>query len=120
MKANVKVNWEEKAKKALNEAPENILYSVARITLDTTYSHIPLSNLKNAGKLRQSSMGAGVRGGNKDYYVGSYTDYAKRVWNMGSNTNWTTPNTFGKWYEKVYNQYKNKIMTTAIERNKIK
>lgn len=84
--------------------PDNVMYTIARITLDTTYQHIPLSNNKNAGKLRQTSMDAGVRGSNGDYYIGSYTDYAKYVWDMGDGTKWSTPGTFGNGMRKYLSE----------------
>lgn len=120
--ANVtsKIEWEPGAQEKIKNMPDNVVYTIARITLDTTYQHIPLSNNKNAGKLRQTSMDAGVRGSNGDYYIGSYTDYAKYVWNMGDGTKWSTPGTFGKWYEEVFKQNYSKIVNTALERNKLK
>lgn len=120
MDVQTKVEWNSGARRELKEMPDRVVYTIARITLDTTYQHIPLSRNKNAGKLRQTSMDAGVRGGNGDYYIGSYTDYAKHVWDMGSGTHWSTPGTFGKWYEQIYNQHANKIIKTALERNKLK
>lgn len=114
-----KVEWAPGAQKELETMPDKVVYTIARITLDTTYQHIPLSNQKNAGKLRQTSMDAGVRGSNGNYYIGSYTDYAKYVWNMGSGTNWTTPGTFGKWYEEIFKKNYSKIVNTALERNKL-
>lgn len=115
-----KVEWEPGAREQIKNMPDKVVYAIARITLDTAYTHIPLSNQKNAGKLRQTSMDAGVRGSNGDYYIGSYTNYAKCVWDMGDGTNWTTPGTFGKWYEQIFSQYYNKIVNTALERNKLK
>lgn len=117
---NTEVEWVPGAKEKLKDAPDNIVYTVARITLDKTYPHIPLSKKVNAGKLRQTSMAAGVRGSNGNYYIGSYTDYAKYVWDMGDGTNWSTPNTFGKWYEEVFKKNFNNIVKTAIERNELK
>lgn len=117
---NTEVEWEPGAQNKLKEAPDKIVYTIARITLDKTYPHIPLSNRVNAGKLRQTSMAAGVRGSNGNYYIGSYTDYAKYVWDMGNGTNWSTPETFGKWYKEVFNKYFNNIQKIAIERNELK
>lgn len=120
MDVQTKVEWNSGARQELKEMPDRAVYTIARITLDTTYQHIPLSRNKNAGKLRQTSMDAGVRGGNGNYYIGSYTDYAKYVWNMGDGTKWSTPGTFGKWYEEVFKQNYSKIVNTALERNKLK
>lgn len=120
--ANVKVEakWYGGKKKELLDLPNKVMYSVARQTLDLTYPHIPLATYVNAGKLRQSSISAGVRGDNGNYYIGSYTDYAKYVWKMGAGTNWSTPGTYGKWYEEVWKKQGKQITTQAIERNKLK
>lgn len=120
MNVDVNFKWQSGAKNKIEQAPKKILYDVARITLDTTYQNIPLSNNKNSGKLRTSSINGGVREDNQGYYIGSYTNYAKFVWNMGANTNWSTPNTFGKWYEEVYRKQYNNINKQAVERNKLK
>ena len=120
--ANVSVDakWYSGKKNELLQYSDKVAYSVARQTLDFTYSHIPLSNMINAGKLRQSSTSAGVRGSNKNYYIGSYTNYAKYVWNMGSNTNWSTPGTFGKWYATIWQRQGKNILANVLEREKLK
>lgn len=115
MNYDVSVKWNAGAQSKVEESPNRILYSVARQTLDLTYKHIPMSaGRKTSGRLRRSSMSAGVRGRRGEYYVGSYTSYAKKVWNYGSGTHWTTPDTFGKWYARVYNQYSKSITERAI------
>lgn len=117
---NTEVEWVPGAKEKLKKAPDNILYTVAKITLDRTFPHIPMSRRKGVVHMRQTSMAAGVRGSNGNYYIGSYTDYAKYVWEMGDGTNWSTPNTFGKWYEKEFKKNFNNIVKTAIERNELR
>lgn len=115
-----KVNWNANAQRKLEEYPDKVVYTVARITLDKAYPTIPLSNMVNAGKLRQSSASAGVRGSNGNYYVGSYTNYAMAVYTMEERfpkVNWTTPGTTGKWYQKLWDKQGNAILQTAIERN---
>lgn len=114
------VKWYPGKKQEVLEVSDKIAYSVARMTLDLSYTHIPLATYKNAGKLRQTSTSAGVRGGQGNYYIGSYTDYAKYVWKMGTGTNWSTPGTNGKWYEEVWKKQRQTIVNTAIERNKLK
>lgn len=114
------VKWYPGKKQQLLNIPDKTMYEVARNTLDLTYTHIPLSNMVNAGKLRQSSTSAGVRGDRGNYHIGSYTDYAKFVWSMGNNTNWTTPGTFGKWYAEIWKRNGKQILQSALERNKTK
>ena len=120
MNVDVNFKWQPGAKNKIEQAPKKMLYDIARITLDTTYQNIPLSNNKNSGKLRTSSINGGVREDNQGYYIGSYTNYAKYVWKMGANTKWSTPNTFGKWYAEVYRKQYNNINKQAVERNKLK
>lgn len=113
------VKWYAGKKEEVKQVSDKIMYAVARITLDLSYTNIPLSNSKGRGKLRQTSMSAGVRGSEGNYYIGSYTNYAKYVWNM-KDVNWSTPNTFGKWYEENWKRNRTNIMNQAIERNKLK
>lgn len=113
------VKWYPGKKKQLLDAPDKVLYEVATRTLDISYTKIPLATYVNAGKLRQSSTGAGVRGEKGKYYIGSYTGYAKYVWKMGTGTNWSTPGTTGKWYSKVWKTQGKQIVDSAIERNKL-
>ena len=117
---SVSVKWEPGSKMALMSAPDKIMYSIARQTLDRTFPHIPMSRRKGVVHMRQTSMSAGVRGSNGDYYIGSYTDYAKYVWVMPRNTNWTEPGTFGKWYQEIYTKQKKSIVGIAIKENELK
>nr|DAL31256.1 MAG TPA_asm: Minor capsid protein [Caudoviricetes sp.] len=116
MNYDVEAKWYAGAPQKIKDNPNKILYTVARQTLDITYKHIPM----DTGKMRKSSMSAGVRGSKGDYYVGSYTSYAKKVWNYGLGTNWTTPDTFGKWYKVIYDKNSTLFLDRAIERNKLK
>ena len=94
---SIDFNWMPGAQKKILNAGNVITYAVARQTLDRTFPHIP----KLTGKMRKTSMAAGVRGQNGDHYIGSYTKYAKYVWVKPKSTNWSEPNTFGKWYEEI-------------------
>lgn len=116
MKIDAKFNWNNKAKKELEERPNLITYAIARQTLDLSFTHIP----KDRGIMRQTSMSAGVRGEDGNYYIGSYTNYAKKVYNMPENTNWSEPDTFGKWYEKVWKKQGKNIAENVVERYKLK
>ena len=122
MADSVVVKWSPGAKeKLLNTYPDTIMYQVARMTLDMSYTTIPLSTRKNAGQLRRSSMAAGVRGSNKKYYIGSYTDYAKYVWKMpNESTNWSTPGTVSEWYKRYWDKSGKTVIDTVLRRNKLK
>lgn len=96
----------------LKRLPDKVVWNVARNTLDMARSIeiIP----KDTGRLRTSSMAGGVRGGNGNYYIGSYTDYASYVWNMPSSTNWTVPASNNKWYARVLERHGAVITNNAI------
>ena len=112
--------WYSGKKQQLLEINDKIMYDVARQTLDRTYQTIPLAKSVNSGRLRTSSISGGVKGSNGNYYIGSYTSYAKYVWVMGDNTNWSTAGTNGEWYARVWRKQGKIIVQNAIERNKLK
>ena len=106
--------------KNLDNFIDKVIYSVARQTLDMSYNTIPLSNNVNSGRLRASSLAYGVQGSNKQYTIGSTTNYAKYVWVMNNNTtNWTTAGTGSEWYTRYFKIYGKGIVSQAIEENKL-
>ena len=113
---SIDFNWTPGAQKKILNAGNVITYAVARQTLDITFSHIP----KLTGKMRKTSMAAGVRGQNGDYYIGSYTNYAKYVWIKPKSTNWSEPNTFGKWYEEIWKKQGKSIVDSCVGRYSLK
>ena len=113
---SIDFNWTPGAQKKILNAGNVITYAIARQTLDITFPHIP----KLTGKMRKTSMAAGVRGQNGDYYIGSYTDYAKYVWIKPKSTNWSEPNTFGKWYEEIWKKQGKSIVDSCVGRYSLK
>ena len=113
---SIDFNWTPGAQKKILNAGNVITYAVARQTLDITFPHIP----KLTGKMRKTSMAAGVRGQNGDYYIGSYTNYAKYVWIKPKSTNWSEPNTFGKWYEEIWKKQGKSIVDSCVGRYSLK
>jgi len=111
----VEVKLNPKLEQNLTEVNDKILFEIARDTLTQSETVIPM----RTGKMRKSSMTAGVKGSNLDYYIGSYTSYATHVWNFPDNTNWTTPGTNNRWYERVWKEKGALIQINAIERNKL-
>ena len=97
MSVSVEVRLNPNLERTLTQVSDKMIYAIAKETLTQSESVIPL----RTGKMRRSSIQAGVKGSNKDYYIGSYTKYASRVWNFPDNTNWTTPGTNNRWYERV-------------------
>lgn len=113
---NVTTDFNKKTFKKLDEFPDKFLYRIARLTLDLTYPHIPLSREVNCGRLRSSSLAYAVKShGNKDYSIGSQTGYAKYVWNMDNKTtHWSTPNTGSEWYKNEFKKKGQSIIKNAI------
>lgn len=108
--------WVPGAKKKILNTGNLITYAVARQTLDISYTSIP----KKTGKMRKTSTRAGVRGSSGNYYIGSYTKYAKYVWVMPKNSKWTEPNTFSKWYEVIWKKRGKNIVLNCIGRYELK
>lgn len=117
MEITYEFKWNPQVQNGLKTIPDDILYTMARETLDLSYPMIPMSNIVNhSGTLRRSSISGGVRGGNGDFYIGSYTNYASHVWNM-ENVNWTTPGTNNKWYARTLKKHSSMIIDNAINKS---
>lgn len=116
---NVVFEPNKKTEKILLDLPDDIMYAVARITLDMSMKKVPMSRGKStSGQLRRSTMAYGVRGSNGDYSIGSSTSYAKYVYNMPDSNHFTTPGTSGKWFHKTFKAHQVSIVKTAISRTK--
>ena len=100
----------------IENLPDKIVYKIARKTLDYSNTVIPMSRgLKTSGQLRRQTMAYGVRGSNGDYYIGSPTSYANRVWNYNDKTtNWTTPGTHSKWFLYALKTHQKSIVENSI------
>lgn len=117
LEIDAKIEWNKTVLNGLKRIPDDILYTTAKQTLDLSQPIIPKSNIKNhAGTLRRATASGGVRGGSGDYYIGSYTNYAKYVWKMPSSTNWTTPNTNNKWFVRALKEHQATIIDNAINK----
>ena len=117
MDVSCELKWNPTVKKGLQKIPGDILYSVAKQTLDMSYPLIPMSNTKShSGTLRRASMSGGVRGSKDDYYIGSYTNYASYVWKM-EGVKWTTPGTNNKWYARTLKRYGQTIIQNSISKS---
>lgn len=116
MEITTEFQWNEKTRKGLNKVPDDILYSVARMTLDYTVSQklIP----RDTGKMERSSISGGVRGSSGDFYIGSFTNYASRVWNLPqATTNWTNPTSKSQWYAYTLKKYGTSIIDNSINKS---
>lgn len=115
MSVSVEIRVNPNLDKTLVKHQDRIIYECASETLRQSETTIPM----RTGKMRKSSMLAGVKGSNRDYYIGSYTNYASKVWNFPDSTNWTTPGTNNRWYERVWKEKGALIQKNAVERNKL-
>lgn len=109
MNVSVDFKWNPKVQNGLKVIPDDILYTIAKQTLDLSRPLIP----KDKGKLRTATASGGVRGTSGDYYIGSYTSYATRVWNLPDSTNWTTPGTNNKWFARTLKRHGATIINNA-------
>lgn len=119
MKVDVQVKIDPKSQKKLIECTDKQLYAIARKTLDMSIQSIP----RNTGNMSIASSGyrgQGVIKMDNGYRIGSDTDYASKVWLYPDNTNWTTPNTTGKWYLKTWSKNRPNIVKMAIAQNKLR
>ena len=117
LEVEVKVEFNNKTMNGLKRIPNDALFSMAKQTLDLSEPIIPKSNTKNhAGTLRRATASGGVRGGFGDYYIGSYTNYAKYVWKM-ENVHWTTPGTNNKWFVRALKKHQATIIDNAINQS---
>lgn len=114
---NIELKWIKGAKEKLtNETPDRIMHDIARISLDMTMPTIP----ERTGKMKRTTLARGVQGGNMNYKIGSYTDYASHVYVMPDKTHWTTPGTQSYWFREVIQKNIKNIMQQAVERNQLK
>lgn len=115
MNVDVSVKLDPSLQENMTQREDRIIFQIASETLRESETTIP----KDTGKMRKSSITAGVKGSNKDYYIGSYTSYATYVWNFPDDTHWTTQGTNNRWFERVWKEHGTKIKNNVIERNKL-
>lgn len=114
----VEIKWQPGAIDKITKIyPDEVLFGVARNTLDLTIPTVP----EKTGKMKRSTMAGGVRGGNGEYYIGSYTNYAKYPYTMdNAKTHWTTPGTNSYWFREIFQKHGKAILSMVIEENKLK
>ena len=122
--SQIKVNWNRVTQSKLKVLPKKIVEEIATDTLGKTYPMIPMSSAleRNAtrGRLRRDTVAKGVQSNGNVVFLESPSFYANYVWNMNdSKTNWSTPGTGSKWFEKTWKKQGNSIMKSAVERNKL-
>lgn len=111
----VEVKLAPNLQKNLDQRSDKIIYDIAKETLAQSKKTIPM----RTGNMRRSSITSGVKGSNSDYYIGSFTSYAKYVWKFPDDTHWTTPGTNNKWYYRIWKTRGEHITKNIVERNKL-
>lgn len=122
--SQIKVNWNRTTQSKLKVLPKKIVEEIATDTLGKAYPTIPMSSAlernANRGRLRRDTVAKGVQSNGNVVFLESPSYYASFVWNMNdSKTNWSTPGTGSKWFEKTWKKQGNSIMKSAVERNKL-
>ena len=115
---NATFKWNERTRINLEKAPEKIMRSIARQTLDLTGSSKVTAY--DTGKTEGSMYTHGVQGDmNSGLYIGNFTDYAEYVYEPRRKVHWTNPHTKPKWFEYTWKAHHSTIINTAIKENKI-
>lgn len=97
----------------LKRIPNEVLFAVAKQTLDMTISnrYMPFKS----GDMQKSSASGGVKTCEGGCYIGSFTDYATRVWNLPQETtNWTNTDSKSKWYAYTLKVHGKTILDSAV------
>lgn len=120
----VDLKWNRQTKKLLETLPDKIVQEIALETLNLTAPIIPMSSALERnltrGRLRRETVASGVQKNNNTYYLESPTYYANYVYNFNdSTTNWSTPNTHSKWFERSWQKQGKLITDRTVERNKL-
>ena len=116
MEVSVSFKPNPRVDSGLKKLPDDMLYAIAKQVLDMSSTVIPMSNTtEHSGTLRKATAAGGVRRGNGEMTIGSYTDYATYVWNM-NNVNWTTPGTNNKWFTRTLKKHGATILHNAVNR----
>lgn len=130
IEASATLKWNNKTKKALEEAPEKMLRQIARETLELTGSSKVVANSSGApyklprghrsGQTERSMYEHGVKGDYASgFYIGNFTDYATYVYEPHRKVTWTNPNTQPKWFEYIWQKHGKLILDTAIKEYKL-
>lgn len=114
---SVELKWASGAQdKLTKDIPDQIVREVATATLNLVIPTVP----ERTGKMKRSTMAGGVRGSNSEYYIGSYTDYAKYVYVMNNDTtHWTTSGTNSYWFKEYWLKHGQSILNMVVEENKL-
>ena len=113
MNVNAKIEWNNRVKNGLLVMPDKVLFKVARQTLDLSRDLIP----EDSHTMRKTSFSNGVRKSITGYYIGSFTNYASRVWNFPETTNWTKKGSNNKWFARTLKEKQDVILRNAVNQS---
>lgn len=114
---NVVIKINDTTMKELEKMPDRITYAVARQTLDRIGS-TKITPYKT-GKMEATMFSSGVRGSNGNYEIGNYINYAKYVYAMPQNVNWTNPLSKAQWFETFWKSSGKSVLENVVARYKL-
>ena len=100
--------------KQIEEFVDKTVYNIALGTREETKGLRAYPYL--SGELERAEIAEPIMGSNKEYSLLAGVDYAKKVWNYDSDTNWTNPSTEPQWYYNVFKKHKEVITSEAVAR----
>lgn len=100
IRTKAELHWNERTKTLLKQAPDKMMYAIARRTLDEVGS----SKITpyDTGRMERSMYSSGVKQDSQGYYIGDFTDYATYVYDYGNETNWSRPTTEPQWFDSYW------------------
>lgn len=114
---DVVININDKTMKELEKFPDVALYAVARQFLDRIGA-AKVTPYKT-GKMEMSMFQAGVRGADKNYSIGNFTNYASIVYGFPQSVQWTNPRSKAQWFETYWKASGKSILENVVERYKL-
>ena len=99
----------------LKKLPKEILKEFARSILNDSSNLVPF----RTGNMWKRTMQAGVKENSDGVYIESPVWYANYVWNMGVNTNWTTPGTTSRWFQVAMDRYGDTELEMVVGRKQV-
>lgn len=94
------LHWNNNTKTLLKQAPDKMIYAIARRTLDEVGS----SKITpyDTGRMERTMYSSGVKQDSQGYYIGNFTDYSSIVYNYGQGTNWSRETTEPQWFDNYW------------------
>lgn len=115
--SNVVFKVNTKTMKELENIPDKVMYAIARQTLDRVGSS-KITPYKT-GKMEMTMFSSGVRGNNKNYYIGNFINYAGYVYAFPQSVNWTNPLSKAQWFESFWKANGKNVFENVVARYRI-